>query len=162
MTGRLSALPVVLVALAAVRLMVESPAAQTHALAITRVAVVDVTNGRIIPDSTVVVDGSTISNVSSNARPPANAQIVDGTGRFLIPGLWDMHAHTEASGDAWLPLYVANGVTGIRDMGSALDYILRLRDATASGSILGPRIFAAGPILDDAPMLSQARAAAAR
>jgi imidazolonepropionase-like amidohydrolase len=131
--------------------MLESPAAQTRALAITHVAVVDVTNGRIIPDSTVVVDGSTISDVASNTRPPANAQIVDGTGKFLIPGLWDMHAHTEASGEAWLPLHVANGVTGIRDMGSALDYILRLRDATASGSILGPRIFAAGPILDDAP-----------
>jgi imidazolonepropionase-like amidohydrolase len=152
--GRFGALPVALVALvalAAVRLVVESPAAQTRALAITHVAIVDVTNGRIIPDSTVVVDGSTISNVASNARPPANAQIVDGAGKFLIPGLWDMHAHTEASGEAWLPLYVANGVTGIRDMGSALDYILRLRDATASGSILGPRIFAAGPILDDAP-----------
>jgi hypothetical protein len=62
-----------------------------------------------------------------------------------------MHAHTEASGEAWLPLYVANGVTGIRDMGSALDYILRMREATASGRMLGPRILAAGPILDDAP-----------
>jgi imidazolonepropionase-like amidohydrolase len=48
-------------------------------------------------------------------------------------------------------LYVANGVTGIRDMGSDVDFILKLRDATASGRVLGPRIFAAGPILDNAP-----------
>jgi hypothetical protein len=68
-----------------------------------------------------------------------------------MPGLWDMHAHMESSGGSALQLYVANGVTGIRDMGSALDIILELRDATSSGRILGPRIVAAGPILDDAP-----------
>jgi len=128
-----------------------SLAAQTRPIAITRVNVVDVTSGRIIPNSTVVVDGTTIADVAPNGKAPANAQVVDGQDKFLIPGLWDMHAHTEASGEAWLPLYVANGVTGIRDMGSALDYILQMRDGTASGRILGPRIFAAGPILDDAP-----------
>ena len=125
--------------------------AQTRPLAIAGVNVVDVTSGRSIPNSTVVVDGTTIESVTSDEKAPANAQVVDGRDKFLIPGLWDMHAHTEASGEAWLPLYVANGVTGIRDMGSALDYILRMRDATASGRILGPRILAAGPILDDAP-----------
>jgi alpha-D-ribose 1-methylphosphonate 5-triphosphate diphosphatase PhnM len=62
-----------------------------------------------------------------------------------------MHAHMEASGPSWLPLYVANGVTGIRDMGSDLDLILKMRDDVASRRLLGPRIFAAGPILDDAP-----------
>jgi imidazolonepropionase-like amidohydrolase len=62
-----------------------------------------------------------------------------------------MHAHIEASGESWLQLHVANGVTGIRDMGSDVDLILRLRAATASGTRLGPRIVAAGPILDDAP-----------
>jgi hypothetical protein len=76
---------------------------------------------------------------------------VDGQGKFLIPGLWDMHAHVEMAGESSLQLYVANGVTGIRDMGSALDFILSLREATASGRTLGPQIVAAGPILDDAP-----------
>lgn len=141
----------VLVVLAAALLFVGAPAAQTRPLAITRVNVVDVTSGRIIPNSTVVVDGMTIASVTSDGKAPVDAQVVDGRDTFVIPGLWDMHAHTEASGEAWLPLYVANGVTGIRDMGSALDYILRTRDATASGRLLGPRIFAAGPILDDAP-----------
>jgi cytosine/adenosine deaminase-related metal-dependent hydrolase len=62
-----------------------------------------------------------------------------------------MHAHMEMTGESWLQLYVANGVTGIRDMGSALDFILNLREASSSARVLGPRIFAAGPILDDAP-----------
>ena len=76
---------------------------------------------------------------------------MDGQGKFLIPGLWDMHAHVQMNAKAWLPLYIANGVTGIRDMGADLDFILDIREATASGRVLGPRIVAAGPILDDAP-----------
>jgi imidazolonepropionase-like amidohydrolase len=123
---------------------------QTRALAITHLNVVDVVDGRILPNSTVTIRGTTIASVTESA-PPADAQVVDGQGKFLIPGLWDMHAHMEASGASWLQLYVANGVTGIRDMGSDLDLILKMREATASGRVLGPRIFAAGPILDDAP-----------
>ena len=60
-----------------------------------------------------------------------------------------MHAHVEMAGESSLQLNIANGVTGIRDMGSDLEFILRMREATASGRTLGPRIFAAGPILDD-------------
>jgi imidazolonepropionase-like amidohydrolase len=128
-----------------------SAAPQSRALAITHVNVVDVTDGEIVPNTTVTISGATISTVTPNGTPPAHARIVDGQGKFLIPGLWDMHAHMEASGESWLPLYVANGVTGIRDMGSDLDLILKMREATSSGRVLGPRIFAAGPILDDAP-----------
>jgi len=78
-------------------------------------------------------------------------RVVEVREKFLIPGLWDMHAHTQLAGEPWLTLNVANGVTGIRDMGSDLDYILRMREETASGRVLGPRIFAAGPILDNPP-----------
>jgi imidazolonepropionase-like amidohydrolase len=124
---------------------------QTQTLAITRVTVVDVADGRLIPNSTVAITGGKIASVTPNGRPPAGASIVDGQGRFLIPGLWDMHAHMEASGESALQLSVAHGVTGLRDMGSDVDLILKMRDATASGRVLGPRIFAAGPILDNAP-----------
>ena len=117
---------------------------QTRALAISRVNVVDVIDGQIVPNTTVTISGATITSVTPNGRTPANARMVDGRGKFLIPGLWDMHAHMEASGEAWLPLYVANGVTGIRDMGSNGDLILKMREDTASGRVLGPRIFAAG------------------
>jgi imidazolonepropionase-like amidohydrolase len=138
-------LTVVATAIAAV-----SVTPQTRALAITHLNVVDVVDGRILPNSTVTIRGTMIASVTDGASP-ADAQAVDGQGRFLIPGLWDMHAHMEMAGESWLQLYVANGVTGIRDMGSDLDLILRLREATSSGRLLGPRIFAAGPILDDAP-----------
>jgi imidazolonepropionase-like amidohydrolase len=137
--------------LAAALINAGTAAAQARSLAITRVNLIDVVNGRIIPNSTVTIRGSTIASVTSNGSRPQNARIVDGQGKFLIPGLWDMHAHMEAAGEAWLQLYVANGVTSIRDMGSDLDLILNMRDATASGRVLGPHIFAAGPILDDPP-----------
>jgi imidazolonepropionase-like amidohydrolase len=125
--------------------------AQPQVLALTAVNVVDVVAGRIVPDTTVVVTGDTITSVTQHGIPPGGARVIDGRDKFLIPGLWDMHAHIEGNERAWLPLYVANGVTGIRDMGADLDFILEIRAATASGRTLGPRIIAAGPILDDAP-----------
>ena len=139
------------IALVVVLLAAASAAAQTPILAITGVTVIDVIDGRTLTNRTVAISGGTIASITEGNTPPAGARVVNGQGRFLIPGLWDMHAHMEASGESWLQLYVANGVTGIRDMGSDLDLILKMREATASGRVLGPRIFAAGPILDDAP-----------
>ena len=124
---------------------------QTRTLSITRVSVVDVADGRVLPNRTVTITRDTIANVAPDGASRAGAQVVDGQGKFLIPGLWDMHAHVQVNAKAWLPLYIANGVTGIRDMGADLDFILDIREATASGRVLGPRIVAAGPILDDAP-----------
>lgn len=121
-------------------------AQQTRQFAITEVNIVDVTNGQITPARTVVINGDVVSAITGSAPPPGT-QTFDGRGKFLIPGLWDMHAHMEIAGESWLQLYVANGVTGIRDMGSSLDVILPMREATASGRVLGPRIVAAGPIL---------------
>src|SRR5688572_32732838 len=124
---------------------------QTPTLAITRVSVLDVVDGRTEPTSIVTIRGETISSVSQNGALPADAQVVDGQGKFLIPGLWDMHAHIQGNERSWLPLYIANGVTGIRDMGADLDFILDMKEATAKGRLIGPQIVAAGPILDDAP-----------
>jgi len=140
-----------LLVVAATALAAASVTPQTPTFAIAGVNVVDVVDGRIVPNSTVTIRGTAIASVTQNAAPPQDARVVDGKGQFLIPGLWDMHAHMEAAGASWLQLYVANGVTGIRDMGSDLDLILKMREATSSGGLLGPRIFAAGPILDDAP-----------
>lgn len=140
-----------LLSLAATFITVVSVAPQTRALAITRVNVIDVVDGRIVPNSTVTIRGKKIASVAQNSAPPRDAQIVDSQGKFVIPGLWDMHAHLEMTGESWLQLYVANGVTGLRDMGSAMDLILNLREATSSGRTLGRQIVAAGPILVDAP-----------
>jgi imidazolonepropionase-like amidohydrolase len=136
---------------AAIVITTVSVPAQAPTLAITGVNVVDVVDGRIVPNSMVTISGQTITSVTQNGAPPTGARVVDGQGKFLIPGLWDMHAHIQGNEKAWLPLYVANGVTGIRDMGADLDFILDIREASSSGRTLGPRIVAAGPILDDAP-----------
>jgi len=125
--------------------------AQPNSLAITGTTVIDVSTGGLRPNTTVVIRGNVIAAVGDRLQIPAGSTVVDGRGKFLIPGLWDMHAHHEGTGEASLPLFVANGVTGTRDMGSALDFILPLRQRISSGQVLGPAIVAAGPILDDAP-----------
>jgi hypothetical protein len=76
---------------------------------------------------------------------------IDGAGKFLIPGLWDMHSHNQATGTESLDLYLAHGVVGTRDMGSDLDFIIPLRDRIRRGEVSGPEIVAAGPMLDNAP-----------
>jgi hypothetical protein len=136
---------------AAILITTVSVPAQAPTLAITGVNVVDVVDGRIVSNSMVTISDQTITSVTQNGAPPTGARVVDGHGKFLIPGLWDMHAHIQGNEKAWLPLYIANGVTGIRDMGADLDFILDVREATASRRTLWPRIVAAGPILDDAP-----------
>jgi imidazolonepropionase-like amidohydrolase len=126
------------------------------ALAFTHVTVIDVSGGPAQPDMTVITDSGHIVAVASSAalRPPAGTMIIPGQGKYLIPGLWDMHVHT-VFGD-WLPrnervtlpLFVANGVTGVRDMGGDLADLKEWRAAIAAGRLLGPRMVIAGPMLD--------------
>jgi imidazolonepropionase-like amidohydrolase len=133
-----------------------SPGVVAQGLALTHVAIVD-TSGKSIPfDQTVVIENGRISAVGQTGRvkPPKDAQVIDAHGKFLIPGLWDMHVHIAGldadpswSGPVLLPLLVANGVTGVRDMGGDLDVLLGWKRAVESGELLGPHIVAAGPFL---------------
>jgi imidazolonepropionase-like amidohydrolase len=126
------------------------------ALAITHINVIDATGSPPQADMTVIIqDGHIISLGKSDAvHAPAGAKTVDGSGKYLVPGLWDMHVH-QVFGD-WLPrdekvvlpLFVANGITGVRDMGGDLDVLKEWRAATAAGKLLGPRMIIAGPMLD--------------
>ena len=86
---------------------------------------------------------------TSKMKAPANAEILDGDGKFLIPGLWNMHVHlgTYANGKRALAAYLVEGITGVRDMGSPLDDILRLRSEVDQGAINGPHLVVAGPIV---------------
>ena len=124
-------------------------------LAITHVAVVDVADGTVRRDMTVLVKGNRIIAVdrSIRVRIPRGALIVPGREKYLIPGLWDMHVHTTWEGDAsWaLPLFVSQGVTGVRDTGGDIDSLVIWRERTASGALLGPRIVGSGPVLDGHP-----------
>lgn len=107
-----------------------------------------------MPDMTVIVEGNRIASVRRTSRVPvpAGAQIIDARGRFVIPGLWDMHSHLVRANtaDLFLPLVVAVGVTGIRDMGTMmpLPEAKGIREAIASGTRLGPRIVTTGLIVD--------------
>jgi imidazolonepropionase-like amidohydrolase len=136
-------------------LILLSASAYAQTLAITHVTLIDVSNGATTPDSTVVIDGNRIVSVAPSASTsPKAAQVVDARGNYLIPGLWDMHTHvyfdsTAADGtDLILPLFLANGITGIRDMGSVLDPVLHARDAIAAHRMFGPRMVVSGPMLD--------------
>ena len=127
-----------------------------RALAFTHVTVIDATGAPAQSDMTVVVVDERIVDLgkSRDVRPPFGATIVEARGKYLIPGLWDMHVHT-VFGD-WLPrdekvalpLFVANGVTGVRDMGGDLDVLKEWRASIAAGRLLGPRMVIAGPMLD--------------
>lgn len=132
-----------------------SVAAQDASLVIAHATVVDMETGERLPDRSVLVERERIVAVGPSAEiaVPAGAVVVDGTGRFLIPGLWDMHSHALLRWRWAAPLNVAYGVTGIRDMatGTPLAEIGRLRDDIAAGRAVGPRIVAAGPLVDGAP-----------
>jgi imidazolonepropionase-like amidohydrolase len=94
-------------------------------LIFTNVTVVDVRDGTSQPGMTVVIRDQRITAIAKQAiiEIDRNVQVVNATGQYLIPGLWDMHVHRVlADGGKWarpafLPLLVANGVTGVRDMG---------------------------------------------
>jgi imidazolonepropionase-like amidohydrolase len=128
-----------------------SLAAAFQLVAITHVTAIDVEHGTSRRDLTVVLDGQRITAVgpSASMHVPPSARVVDGRGKWLIPGLWDMHVHsTVPTGRPLLALYVANGVTGVRDMGGDFATIRRWREEIAAGTLVGPRIVAAGPYLE--------------
>ncbi|HKN24495.1 MAG TPA: amidohydrolase family protein [Candidatus Acidoferrum sp.] len=126
-------------------------------IVITDVNVVDVRTGEIRPDQIVIIEKNRITAVGprKDTRYPRNAPtILNGKGSFLIPGLWDMHVHL-VFGDWFpraqeisLPLFVANGVTSVRDMGSELEIVQSWRNDIEGGRLLGPRIMTSGPMLD--------------
>jgi imidazolonepropionase-like amidohydrolase len=146
----------VLLVILSIATIVAPSSAADPILAFRHVNVIDATGSPVRPDMTVVVEGRRIVNLgtSGDVQIPKSAKIVDAAGKFLIPGLWDMHVHT-IFGD-WipkdekiiLPLFVANGVTGVRDMGSDLEAVKQWRSQIAAGKLLGPRMIVAGPMLD--------------
>jgi imidazolonepropionase-like amidohydrolase len=125
-------------------------AAQPTAIAVTNVTLIDGTGARprVV---TVIVEGDRISAIARSGREriPTGATIVDGHDKYLIPGMWDMHVHVGGYDQATKSLarLVAYGITGVRDMASPVDDIVRLRRETSDGTLLGPQIVAAGPIL---------------
>ena len=130
--------------------------AQTTAL--THASVVDVETGTVRRDQTIILQRGVIKSIGGPALPlPAGARVADLRGGYVIPGLWDMHAHLGTTGRSSLALYVANGITGVRDMGSHRTLVGLWRDSIATGTMIGPRLFLAGPIIEHTPWLNQVR-----
>jgi imidazolonepropionase-like amidohydrolase len=135
--------------LAALALAQTNQVAPARPLVFTHATVIDMTGAAAQPDMTVVVVGDRIAEIgkSDKVKLPAGAQIIDATGKFLIPGLWDMHVH-EWDKNLFFPPFIANGITGVRDMFGPLPLIKQWRKEIEAGQTIGPRIVAAGPIVD--------------
>jgi Amidohydrolase family len=124
---------------------------QPDSTVITNVTIIDVTEAKPQLLMCVLISGDRISQIRPCAAfvVPKDAKVVDGRGKFLIPGLWDMHVHLGNASEGALPMLVASGVTGVRDMGSpSFETLRRWRIEILAGERVGPRIVAAGPILD--------------
>jgi imidazolonepropionase-like amidohydrolase len=133
-----------------------SSAEPSTQLAITHVTLIDATGRPPQLDQTVLIDAGRITAVGAAAmiKVPKTARTIDASGKFLLPGFWDMHVHLAGvtADPSWgkqvlLPLLLANGVTGVRDMGGDLDALLAWQRDAESGALLAPRIVAAGPFL---------------
>jgi Amidohydrolase family len=126
------------------------------------VTVVEVATGTLRPHQTAVVQGEKIISVGpqGSVKLPGNARVVDGTGRFLSPGLWDMRVQLRNPGRQ-LPAFLAFGVTGIRDPGGDYTQAAESRLEIQQGRAIGPRIVASGPAVGGrlAPTAQTARQA---
>ena len=138
---------------AAVAALTTTASSASRSLVFTHATVIDVRTGHALRNQTVVITGDRITALSARAEIPADAELVDATSKFVIPGLWDMHVHALWSTDQIkrvFDMFLANGITSIRDMGSPLPVseTLGWRTEVANGAVLGPRIFAAGKLVD--------------
>ena len=113
---------------------------------ISHVNVVDVLSGHVRRDVTVRVRDGLIESISGPSKIP-DPSAVDGSGKYLIPGLWDCHVHCW-SDQIFFPLFLANGVTGIRDMFGSAPMLAKWRKDVDTGATVGPRIYYSGPIVD--------------
>ena len=125
-------------------------------IVITHVTIINPGASSAQPDATVFIEGDHVTSVliGAQVKLPASARILDGHNKFLLPGLWDMHVHSAfgdwfpGGRDVILPLFIANGVTGVRDMGGDLPALFAWRKQIAAGVIVGPRMIISGPMLD--------------
>jgi imidazolonepropionase-like amidohydrolase len=130
-------------------ILAEAQPAPAQTIAITDVTLIDGTGSAPRVGATVMISGNRISKIV-DGKPDLDGihEVVDGNGKFLIPGLWDMHTHLAYVGDVICATLVAYGVTSVRDPGGALDTVDWFRARIEQGSLVGPRIFRAGPVLD--------------
>ena len=146
MLRRLTPVFLVAAALAACAPDAEPP----RGTAISNVTLIDAKNG-VREAQTVVFDGDEIIAVQPASTPVAAAETIDGSGKYLIPGLWDMHVHLtydEAFTDDMPRLFLAHGITSVRDTGGLIDKIIPVVEAMRAPDAIAPRVYFSGPLLD--------------
>lgn len=138
--------------LVSVLLHAQGHSSAAQPLVFSNVTVIDVTGGPPQRDKAVVIVGDRIARIGSaaNVAAPKNAQVVDARGLYLVPGLWDMHVHVWDA-DVAFPLFLANGVTGVRNTGGHPEGLKRWREELAASRRLGPHLIACGPVVDGDP-----------
>ena len=131
-------------------------------LIISNTNVIDVIQGKTITGQDVIINGDMIQSIKPHGESRLRSKnLINGEGKYLIPGLWDMHVHT-GDADIFFPLYVANGITGVRDTGGGLEQstgnlsvkfekLSGWRDEVLSGKRLGPEMILAGSMIDGSP-----------
>jgi hypothetical protein len=130
---------------------------QGKVLVIKNAAIIDVVNNKVTKHKMVVIEGNKIVTVGNKADIPRQATIINAKGKYLIPGLWDMHTHNSLRKDRiayFMPLFIANGVTGIRDMASDMtpSEMMEVRNEIETSKMLGPRLGAmTGKVVDGPP-----------
>ena len=122
----------------------------SHPVAVEHVRLFDSENAAMLEDQTVVVTGDrfTAAGPASSVQVPVDAEHIDGAGKTILPGLFDMHAHAQALDGI---LNIASGVTSIRDMGNDIEELQHLQDEWKQGTAIGPRIWKAGMIDGHSP-----------
>ncbi len=133
----------------------EKPIEIPEVLVLDDVAIIDVVEGGIRENMTVTIRGDRIESIQrkSDAKPPPSAEVVAAAGKVLIPGLWDMHVHITMARESSLPLFVAHGVTAVREMGGNLEEVLAYRDRVRKGVILGPHLKISGAVIESSQFL---------
>lgn len=119
-------------------------------LVIRDATLIDGTGAEPTENTTIVIDGETITSVGQGGSDPADAEVIEGRGRWAVPGLIDMHVHVELVGRESLPLWLALGVTTVRDLGSGLDFLVETRRLQENGAT-GARLLFSGPMIDGDP-----------
>lgn len=147
-------------ALQATARTMETPTGQgPRLLAIRNVTVIPGNGAPPVENATVIIRDDRIAAIGPAAETviPAGARSIEGAGKFLVPGFIEMHAHISKARASALGLFVANGVTTLRDMGGDHEELLRWRRDVQTGARIGPRILMAGPILEAARNVERMR-----
>lgn len=132
----------------------QAQATRLQSIVIENVIVVPMDRERTLTSQTVIIEGTRIARLgrAGSVTIPAGARVIDGRGKYLVPGLVDNHVHLasnpESEQQALLKLFLVNGVTTVLNM-RGTPQILALREAVAAGRVLGPRIYSVGPYVNE-------------